>query len=454
MDDILEQVDIAGDHERPKLISALKPILLQCFTTPLWLIIAVPCLPLFLLGLFIWGMPPIVPAWSAFCKCFMAVFTEGKREENIPLTNRVLILLRFFDTLVKVPVNGTCWYIDELVYPSYHKVNIDKPVFMITALRTGSTQLSKYLQDDTENFIAPTVAEVMFPCIWMWKLFVPIIMKFGLKERLSNVSMFGPESRKRQNTVMSYTDTFDSLLRIWHFGGCSFYLGSSFMCWGLSFSRLNEPECNHEEFFQTFEVFTECMMKKVMYYRGKPKQRMLLKGHFLVNANNFVQQYPKSKFFAVVRNPVDRFCSGINMLRAGAEDGPGRTKYGLFPTTWRVIRDYVIRTQIPYCEQEMLFYKQPADNKLVIPFTLYVNNLSATLQCIYSFCDIPIPDDVMSNAIELQTTKHDYTKHRASYNPKFNKSLTSLGVNERKLREHLCEYTEWINSLEDDKKTN
>jgi len=115
MDDLIE-VDIADDYQQPKLISALRPILFQCFTTLLWLILSVPCLPLFVLGVFIWGLAPIIPTWPSFCKCFAAVFTEGMSEDNIPSTNRVLLFLIFGDVLIKVPINGLCWYIDELLY--------------------------------------------------------------------------------------------------------------------------------------------------------------------------------------------------------------------------------------------------------------------------------------------------------------------------------------------------
>ena len=87
-------------------------------------------------------------------------------------------------------------------------------------------------------------------------------------------------------------------------------------------------------------------------------------------------------------------------------------------------------------------------NKLVIPFTMYVNNLSVALQCIYSFCDTPIPDHVVSKAIKLQSTTHDRTKRRASYDPNFNRSLTSLGVDEEKVKEHLTKYIEWVDQLE------
>ena len=128
--------------------------------------------------------------------------------------------------------------------------------------------------------------------------------------------------------------------------------------------------------------------------------------------------------------------------------------YGLFPPSWKVIRDYVISTQIPCCKQKLSFYKDDQENKLVIPFTMYVNNLSATLQIIYSFCNIPIPDRVVSKAIELQSISHNRTKLRASYDPYLNRNLTSLRVDEERVKEHLTEYIEWINQLENCKKFN
>ena len=84
----------------------------------------------------------------------------------------------------------------------------------------------------------------------------------------------------------------------------------------------------------------------------------------------------------------------------------------------------------------------------------YVNNLNATLQSVYSFCGITIPDRVVSEATRLQNTTHDCTERRASYDPNFNRSLTSLGVDEEKVKEHLTEYFEWIDQLENCKKYN
>ena len=74
----------------------------------------------------------------------------------------------------------------------------------------------------------------------------------------------------------------------------------------------------------------------------------------------------------------------------------------------------------------------------------YVSNLSATLQHIYSFCGIIILDHVVSKAIILQNNAHDRAKSKANYGSNFNRSSTSLGVDEGKVKEHLVEYTEWV----------
>ena len=114
------------------------------------------------------------------------------------------------------------------------------------------------------------------------------------------------------------------------------------------------------------------------------------------------------------------------------------------PTSWKVLRDYVVDTQIAYCKEEKSFYEESQGNKLVIPFNKYVNNLSATLESVYSFCNIPIPSHVLTNAGKIQNTTHNREKRRASYDPKFNRSLSNLGVDEDKLRDQLINYYQWI----------
>ena len=76
-------------------------------------------------------------------------------------------------------------------------------------------------------------------------------------------------------------------------------------------------------------------MKKVMYHRGLPKQRMFIKCHLLIVARELERRYDGAKFLTLVRDPVERFGSTVNFVKVVSVDGPMRRYHGLFPMTWK-----------------------------------------------------------------------------------------------------------------------
>lgn len=452
MDSVVkEKSDIQDDHINSTVSSGVANILIRCLFTVLWLPLSIACLPLFLVGLYIWGLPPIISPWSRYFKYCVAAFTEGSSKENIPFTNRILVFLIIISALVKTPVSGTCWFMDELLFSGYRRIEIKEPVFYITGTRSGSTQLCGYLENDTENFIVPMSGEGLFPFIWVWKFIVPVLRVLGMAKHVDAQTdvLFGAEAKKRHNFNLLSAESFEIVAGAWHHTYLAWYLGYSFMKWGFPFSAIEEPV--DEQFCKSLLDFINLMMKKVMYSRGKSSQRMLMKGHFLKLASALEHHYPNAKFFTVVRKPQERFHSFINFMMTISTDGPPSKDYALMPVSWQVLRNYVIYTQTAFCKQEMSFYEQSKDKKLVIPFSTYVSNLNDTLQSIYSFCNLSIPTDVLSNIAIMQGTVHNRQKRRESYNPLLNRSLDSLGVVEEKLNESLAEYNQWIMQLEESK---
>lgn len=447
MDIFKEEFEISDNVIPTRLFQATVNTIIWCTTILLWVPVSVACLPLYVLGLYIWGLPPIISPMSRFTKYFIAVFTKGKSEETIPFSNRVILFLVLFTILIKAPINGTLWYLDELLYPAYHKVDIRKPIFFMTGIRTGSTQLTNYLENDENSFIAPTSGEGLFPFICIWKHLLPILKRFaGNKQCTVETKLFGSEARKRHNFSLTNTETWDVIVGTWHFTYLSWYLGVGFMKWGFPLGSTTEP--TDEQYLKSLYEFTDSVMKKVVYHRGRPSQRVLIKGHFLIAAKGLQQNFPEAKFFTIVREPLDHFQSCINFMAIISADGPPRKEYLLSPVSWKVLREFVVHTQIPYYEQEMLFYDQPDDERLAIPFSMFVNKLNKTLQVVYSFCNIKVPTIVTSNAITTQQSAHDRTNRKASYNPKFNRSLSDLGIDEEKLKKHLTRYTRWIEILD------
>ena len=441
---------------RPSIFSAFKSILFQCITTLLWIPLSLVCVPLYLPGLIVWGRPPTIPPWSRFYRYLTATWRDGKPEDSIPFTNRILVFQTILDAVIKSPIKGVCWFLDELLYPSYHKTDIKDPVFILSANRSGSTQLTDYLEDqDKENFLHPLMIEAFFPYIWVWRLYMvlPSLKMLRISEHIEAkfLSAFGEEFKKRHNLSLCKPETWDVMLGIGHFFTfvCQ-YLGCSFYKWGFVFCALKSHPVDRE-FCKCFVELSDCILKKVMYHRGSPKQRMVVKGHFLFAAKILENSYHGAKFITIVRDPVAQYQSLVNWTKVLSFDCPPHKILGLFPSTWRVVRDYSLEMQISYCEEEMLFYNQSEENrrnKLAISFTSYVNNLTGTLQNIYSFLNIPLPVEMLSKASALQSSTHNRTKRKNTYDPKYNRSLSSLGVDEDKLREHLSDYIDWMKELD------
>ena len=101
-----------------------------------------------------------------------------------------------------------------------------------------------------------------------------------------------------------------------------------------------------------------------MYHHGTSTQHALVKGHFLMVANELLQRYKGAKFFTVVWEPLDQFKSLINFIKVvdiKERDGFG---YPMCPMSWKVARDYVVDTQVIFCTAEKSFYEQSPSNIL------------------------------------------------------------------------------------------
>jgi omega-hydroxy-beta-dihydromenaquinone-9 sulfotransferase len=70
---------------------------------------------------------------------------------------------------LSTPVFTALWYLDELLYPGYRKLEV-RPVFILGQPRSGTTFLHRTLASDRENFTAARHIEWRYPFISVQKL--------------------------------------------------------------------------------------------------------------------------------------------------------------------------------------------------------------------------------------------------------------------------------------------
>ena len=200
----------------------------------------------------------------------------------------------------------------------------------------------------------------LFPFIWFWKLIVPVLKTAGvIKVQVKDHRDFSqPQSEyeKHHNVDLHRNGSFDIRVTVWHFNAISLYLGVDFMKWGFPFVQLIETPIDNQ-FCSSFVQYYDVILKKVMYHRGTPTQRPLVKGHFLMVADELAQRYKGAKFFTVVRESRDRFKSLINFIKVVDITQRNGFGYPMCPMSWKVACDYVVDTQVMYCTEEKSFYE-------------------------------------------------------------------------------------------------
>ena len=137
-------------------------VLLAIITAPLW--------PLYWLGALVWGSPPNVPKLWQVRRYLHLTWTIRPPSPGLPFGRRCLLTITILQKVALAPVLGIAWFLDELFFGRVlGSTTIVAPLIEISAARSGSTQLARYLEDD-RRLASPNLLQIFFPYLWLWKL--------------------------------------------------------------------------------------------------------------------------------------------------------------------------------------------------------------------------------------------------------------------------------------------
>ena len=380
----------------------------------------------YLLGLAVYGRPPIVPSPSAFGNMFYLCLFKMCRERNY-LSYKVRLFLYFLQTLFLQPAYGVLWFLDDVLFPGYRAVKIVEPCFIIGDARTGTTQYVQILGDDAKNFCAPITLNALIPFMHAWKIgtFLKSFMTASMVEKAEEFaeslyfSFLPKEFQTRHEGGLWRPDTFEVQYNSWR---VEFFVQLIDM--NLTAENWWFPM---EEQRADFLRFIDAIWKKVAYHRGVPGQKMLIKGHFLIECPALEKMYPGAYFVALAREPEPRLMSQINFLWVG----PWHALAGVPQTVLKDLTKVLVNRVCEYSEQERMFFSESSSNKaharrLSIPFEGYVKEIDVSIKNTYSLCDIAVPATVETRLAEHAEEHRHWTQTRVKHSPDF--TLDELGV--------------------------
>ncbi len=405
-------------------------VLLAIITAPLW--------PIYWLGALLWGSPPNVPKLWQVRRYIRLTWTSQPPAPGLPLVKRCLLTIAILRKVVLSPVLGMAWFLDELLFGGVlDSTPVVAPLIEISAGRSGSTQLARYLEDD-QRLVAPNLLQSLFPYLWLWKLapytigriVSPDAFRRWLERQLPQ------EFLERHEGDPFRTDTFDAAIYTTHLNSLAFNFGPDVAVEDFGFARIapHNRTLWEVEFIQLFDRIA----RKTLVNAGKgidgERRRFFVKGHFLCAADALERKYPNASFICMIREPAARLQSAINYIRVNPHDS------ALGPPPWGWLADALTRTETDYCKVEQdWFSRKDGAKRYVIRFADFVTDLQIAMLGVYGFYfgDTELPPHVPH--------KHP-PRERKNY--RINRSLADLGVDESQLKSRLASYIAWCeNSL-------
>jgi len=414
-------------------LSTLGILLKRVLTLVLVTALSLPFWVLYLFLRIFMSRPPVVVSNARTLHCIRMILTEYP-PHGPTFAMRLSMLLELARRIAADGFWGFAWFLDELIWGRELKqVKIVEPLFEISAARSGSTQLARYLEDDP-HLCAPSAAQEAFPFMWLWRI-APHLERFmpDWQSRLSR-AFLPPEQEERHEVDPMRMDTFEIVfLMPYQLGNLFVSLGPRALLEDFAFSLVHGT--SRKVWENELIRFIDAIGRKTLLHawRKSPNQtrHLFIKGHFLNIAPELAKKYPDARFLTMVRAPEKRFQSLINFMRCGVTIAP------CLPTPWPWIVEYVCTSEVLYCEMEMAWYESPdGPRRCVVRFDDYVKDLEGTMRKVYREC------------LDRELSPHVPLTHaaRARTNYSVDRSLEQLGVDEAAVKKRLEAYGRWCKS--------
>lgn len=389
--------------------------------------------PLYAAGRRIWYRPPNVPHVAQVKRYLRLTWSVQPPAPGLSRRARIWLTLSIVRKLFMTPLIGLAWLLDELLYGrALNATEIVAPLFVISGGRSGSTQMTRYLEADP-TLTAPNLLQCMFPYLWLWRLAPRTIGRIitAEKARARIKAMMPPELLERHDLDPFKADTFDGAMYAAHLNPFALYLGPDVSAREFNFAAFVPEERSWME--NAFVQLVDRLGRKQRLFIGdaetdKPR-RLFIKGHFLCAADALERQYPDAAFLTLVRDPASRLQSGINYLRVNPSDS------AMGPPPWAWLSQSLLQTESDYCRIEQAWFsRESGARRCVVRFAAFVSDLGGTMEHVYRVC-------LNQETLPPHVPRTHPRRERKNYT--INRSLAELGIDADLIRIELADYVAW-----------
>ena len=334
--------------------------------------------------------------WRTFYRSFFA-------SQNTParLTRKRILFLLLFYTVW--PIGSLMhWFfflLDDILFPAHKTQPIEKPLFILGNLRSGSTFLHRLLSRDSETFTSLTTWDIyLTPSVTQKKItqfFSRLDNKLGGhlhralhafdratlgKIKIHPISFFQPEEDENIH------------LHIWD----GFFVTFLFPFMDEFPNYLHFDEALSPEHKRRIMAFYKSMVQRHMYATGK-KYYVAKNPAFSAKIETLTEFFPNARIIYLARNPLDMLPSTVSWINYA------RRQFTDPKETWLYREEIVDMTQHWYRHPLNYLDSHPSPRHLILNYDDLIQRPEAVLRSFYEqfgYPDKPGLEGIVDEAVK------------------------------------------------------
>ena len=350
--------------------------------------------------------------FSLFWRTFYRSFFPSKNTPA-PLTRKRIVFLILFYLVWPLGslVHWLCFWLDDIFFPGHKTQVVEKPLFILGNLRSGSTFLHRLLSRDAETFTSLTIWDIyLTPSVIQKKItqfFARLDNKLGGhvhrllyafdrrtlgKYKIHPISFFQPEEDE------------NILFHIWD----SFWVSFLFPFMDELPNYQHFDEALTPEHKRRILSFYKSMLQRHMYATGK-KYYVAKAPAFSAKIATIEEFFPDARIIYLARNPLDMLPSTVSWIHYAR---------GIFNPSkkYQYLDEILDFTRHWYTYPLSYLDSHPSPRHLILNYDYLIQRPEAVLRAFYEqfgYPEKPGLDGIVDKAVKETLSFH--SEHVYSY---------------------------------------
>jgi hypothetical protein len=335
--------------------------------------------------------------------------------------------------------HAVCFFLDGILFPELHRVQVRAPVFLVGHARSGTTLLHRLISRDGDRFSSFMLYELYFPSLLQKKA----IRALAAFDRRVLGGVFERQVQAWEKRRYGATQDIHAMgLTQLEEDDFLFYWSCASGTWMLKLPAMGEIDFYHlddrwsERRRRRLQRFYADCIRRELYLNGADRVHLCKAPHFAGRVASLIESFPDARIVVTMRSPYETIPSLLKLMKLN---------YQL--RGWDEAR--AARSLAVLAEQSFHTYKHPLEvlakhpktQHAIVDYRELVAEPKRALTAVYEALGIPLTPGFAAVLDEEQkrARKHE---SRHSY------SLAEFGLDKNQIEQELAELFEryhWSN---------